>query len=158
MDKELFKYLNELGLKYKEYRHPAVFSVAESKKLNLNIPGAHTKNLFLKDENNNYYLLVCPGDKRMNLKALKKHLNIKELHFCSPQELKEELNITPGSVSLFCIIYAKNVSLLIDKEVWDAKEAGFHPNINTSTLVISHDGLGKFYNSLKCKKEVIEIA
>ena len=155
MDKKLFEYLNSLNIKYTEYEHPAVFTVAESKKLNLKIPGMHTKNLFLKDENENFYLLVCPGEKRMNLKELKKNLSVKEIHFGSPDELKSELNSSSGSVSIFAMIYAKKVHLLIDKEVWLVKEVGFHPNLNTSTLVISHEDLEKFYNSLTCEKEVI---
>jgi len=157
MDKDLQKYLEDLGIRYTEYKHPAVFTVAESKKLALNIPGLHTKNLFLRDENKKFYLLVCPGDKRMNLKSLKKHLKIKELNFGNPDELKKILNISPGSVSLFCLIHAKQIHLIIDKEVWLADSVGFHPNANTSTLVISHSDLEKFYNSINFEKEVIEI-
>lgn len=157
MEKALLDYLNSHKINYTDYSHPPIFTVAESKKLNLNIPGLHTKNLFLKSERG-YYLLVCPGDKRINLKALKRHLFIKELNFASPEELKSKLGVSPGSVSLFAMIHAKNVHLLIDKEVWLSKEAGFHPNINTSTLVIQHEDLEKFYNSLECEKEVIDIA
>jgi hypothetical protein len=55
------------------------------------------------------------------------------------------------------MIYSKNTILLIDKEVWEAKAVGFHPNINTATLVIDNENLKRYCNSLNCKKEVIEI-
>ena len=157
MDNGLLEYLKEHSIEYKEYKHPAVFTVQESSKLTELIPGIRTKSLFLKDESDNYYLITLKGEKRLNTKALKAHLGIKELHFSSPQEMHKELNITPGSVSLFCIINSNNTMLILDKEVWDAKEAGFHPNVNTSTIVLDHSNIEKFYNSIKCRKEIIKL-
>ena len=55
------------------------------------------------------------------------------------------------------MIYAKDVKLIIDKEVWDAPITGFHPNINTSTLEITHEDLEKFVNSLKSEKQIMEL-
>ncbi|MEK6856311.1 MAG: prolyl-tRNA synthetase associated domain-containing protein [Nanoarchaeota archaeon] len=158
MDKKLITYLTQRDIRYTVYNHPAIFTVSESKKLNLKIPGAHTKNLFLKDEKLNFYLICCLGDKRVNLKELKKHLSVKELHFASLEELKKELQTTPGSVSLFAMIYSSSVKLLLDQEIWDSDLVGFHPNVNTSTLVLTHKDLKIFYDSLKCRKEVLKIA
>ena len=87
---------------------------------------------------------------------LKVHFKINALHFASPEGLKKELNLTPGSVSIFGMIYAKNVYLIIDKELWQADEVSFHPNINTSTIVLNHQNLEKFYNTLTTKKETME--
>ena len=42
--------LDELGIKTTTVEHPAVFTVAESQSVEIPLPGAHTKNLFLKDE------------------------------------------------------------------------------------------------------------
>ncbi|MBI2632002.1 prolyl-tRNA synthetase associated domain-containing protein [Candidatus Pacearchaeota archaeon] len=157
MDEKLKKYLEKHNILYKIFEHPAVYTVAESDKVTKNIPGIRSKNLFLRDENNNFYLVSLPGEKRLNTKSLRKHFNLKELNFASPEELKEQLNITPGSVSLFCMIYAKrNIILVIDNEIWSSPIADFHPNINTSTLVVSHKDLEKFVYSLKNKIEVID--
>ena len=98
-----------------------------------------------------------PAEKRLDSKILKKKLSIKELHFASGEELKQEINLTPGSVSIFGMIYSKDVFLIIDKELWDAELVGFHPNINTSTIVLNHANLEKFYNSLKARKEIIKL-
>ena len=49
------------------------------------------------------------------------------------------------------------VKLILDKEVWGADIVGFHPNVNTSTLEIKHEDLKKFYNSLDCEKEIVEL-
>lgn len=157
MDETLLKYLETHNIKYKTHFHQAVFTVEESKKVDKGIPGLHTKNLFLKSEKGKFYLVCMPGDKRLDIKSLSKLLNAGKLSFAYPEQLKEHLNLTPGSVSIFGMIYAKSVKLILDKKVWDAEIVGFHPNINTSTLELTHENLEKFYNSLKSEKEIIEL-
>ncbi len=157
MDSNLKQYLEKHDIQYKIYNHEAVFTVEQSSSIKMKIPGKHAKCLFLKDEKQNFYLIALPAEKRLDTKSLKNKLKIKKLNFAGPEELKKELNLTPGSVSIFGMIYAKNTNLIIDKELWDAELAGFHPNINTSTILLNHENLEKFYNSLNAKKEIIEL-
>ena len=157
MDKNLKSYLEKNKIEYRIYEHPAVFTVAESKSIKIKIPGKHTKCLFLKDENSNFYLAALPAEKRLDTKKLKRKLGVKDLRFGSMEELKEQLNLTPGSVSIFGMIYSEKVYLIIDKELWSVELVGFHPNINTSTIVLNHENLEKFYNSISAKKEIIEL-
>jgi Ala-tRNA(Pro) deacylase len=155
MDKALESYLKNHGIEYNLHEHPAVFTVAESEKINEKIPGLHTKSLFLKDENGKFYLVCMNAHKKLDIKNLRKILSLKELYFASPEELKSELNLAPGSVSIFGMIHAKSTMLIIGKEVWEAEITGFHPNINTATLEISHKSLEKFCDSLECKKIIM---
>jgi Ala-tRNA(Pro) deacylase len=159
MDKKLKAYLDNLSIRYTEYAHPPVFTVEEAEKLKIDMKGVfHTKNLFLKDEAGNFFLVCMNAFKRLDLKFLRDKLNAKKkLSFASSDQLKSRLNLTPGSVSIFGMIYAKNVKLVIDKEVWQAEKVGFHPNVNTSTLILDHENLEKFYNSLTAEKEIIEL-
>lgn len=159
MEENLKKYLLKNNVNYVIHKHKAVFTVNESKEepeIKF-IPGLRTKSLFLRDKNKNFYLVCLPGEKRLNIKFLKEKLDVTELHFASPEELKIHLNLTPGSVSIFGMINAKNVLLILDEEVWQADITGFHPNINTATLEISHKDLEKFINSLNCKKLIIKL-
>jgi Ala-tRNA(Pro) deacylase len=157
MDEKLRDYLSSRNISYKIHEHPAIFTVEESKKLIKDKTYFHSKSLFLRDEKGNFYLVSMNAHKRLNIRHLEKHLNVKKLFFASPEDLKQELNLTPGSVSIFGMIYSKNTFLIVDKELWNAKTVGFHPNINTATLEISHENIGKFYNSLNSKKEIIEL-
>jgi len=157
MDSLLKSYLSKHNLYYIEYKHPPVSSVEESKSLKVKVPGMHCKTLFLKDDKGKFYLIGMKADKRLNTSALKKVLNAKKLNFASPTELKEVLNLAPGSVSIFGIINSKNTSLIIDEDVWSADLVGFHPNLNTSTLVLNHENLEKFYNSLNAEKQIIKL-
>ena len=100
-----------------------------------------------------------PGEKRLDSKKFREKIGAKKVRFGTAEELKEKINLVPGSVSIFGAIYikGKNTKLIIDKKVWEADIVGFHPNINTATLELSHDNLEKFYNYLDCEKEVIEL-
>ncbi|MGV8142909.1 MAG: YbaK/EbsC family protein [Candidatus Pacearchaeota archaeon] len=157
MDPKLKSYLSSNSVEYKEYLHKAVFTVEESTDLKKTIPGMHCKCLFLKDESNNFYLVALPAKKRLNISDLRKRLQAKKLQFATEIELFENLNLKPGSVSIFGMIYAKDkeVTLIIDNDIWSAESCGFHPNINTSTLVITHLDLERFYNSISNKKYVM---
>jgi len=155
MDPKLESYLKKYNINYVKYDHPAVFTVQESNNVNLNLKCLHAKSLFLKDEKGRFYLVCMEANKRLDMKFLQKHLNVSKLRFASPEELKKELKLTPGSVSIFGMIYPQNVKLIIDKTVWEADTVGFHPNINTSTLEIDHENLEKFLDSLNCIKDTI---
>jgi Ala-tRNA(Pro) deacylase len=158
MDKKLENYIKRFGVRYVEHRHAAVFTVEESKELKKKIPGMHCKTLFLKDNLGRFYLIGMPAEKRLNSKSFRKTIGVKKVRFGTPGELKDKVNLTPGSVSIFGAIYIRgDVKLIIDGDVWSANRVGFHPNVNTSTLVIKHGDLEKFYNSLKCDKDVMEL-
>ena len=152
-------YLDKNNIQYKLHKHPAVFTVAESSAIiGDKITGLRTKSLFLKDEKENYYLITLSGQKRLDIKELKAHFKVKELHFSSKEEMKREIKATPGSVSILCMLNASDkVKLIVEIEVNKADIVVFHPNINTESLEVTHENFIKLYNSLKCKKEIIKI-
>jgi len=152
-------YLDKNEIKYKLHKHIAVFRVIESKKIHEKISGLHCKTLFLKDNNENFYLVGMPAEKKLCTKSLKRHLGVKKINFGSPNELKLKTGLVPGSVSIFGIINSdKDVGIVIDKIVWESEIVGFHPNVNTETLEISHSDLKKYYESLNCKKNILNIS
>ena len=62
--------LASLAIPFAEHAHPAVFTVAESRALDAGIPGAASKNLFLKDAAGAFWLLTVPAEARVDVKAL----------------------------------------------------------------------------------------
>lgn len=157
MDKNLETYLKQHKIQYEIYNHEAAHKVSDSKKIKSDIPGQHTKSLFLKDNQDRFYLICLPADKRLNTSLLKKQLKIKDFRFASEEELKQQINSSPGNVSIFCSIYSKSIFLILDRALWNSDLVGFHPNINTATIVLNHDNLEKFWNSLSIRKEVLEL-
>ena len=157
MDPLLAEYFKKYHIAYELYEHPAVFTVAESKSVTQHIPGLRTKALFLRGEHTRFCLVCMPGEERLNMKALRVFLKLKELHFGTPEELKQELHTTPGSVSLFSLINARSTTLILDQHVWEAERIGAHPNINTATLVITHAALERFCTSLLHPYKILEV-
>ena len=72
---ELFACLDSLGIKHSTQRHEPVFTVSESQSLRDQIPGGHTKNLFLKDKKGAYFLVTLEENAVVDLKSFKKMLH-----------------------------------------------------------------------------------
>ena len=106
------------------------------------------KNLFLcNSQKTKFYLLIMPGDKKFITKILSKQINSSRLSFADGKFMEQYLNITPGSLSIFGLIYDKelNVNLVIDKEALKDEYVGFHPCVNTTTLKLkTSDIIEKF--------------
>jgi Ala-tRNA(Pro) deacylase len=60
--------------------------------------------------------------------------------------MEKYLGLTGGSVSVFGLIndLENHVHLFLDRELQSAARISFHPNENTSTLVISFESFLKF--------------
>lgn len=141
--------LDELGIKTQTVDHEAVFTVAESSELKKNIPGGHTKNLFLKCKKNNIYLLVALNDTEINLKTLHKVLGSGRLSFGKPELLMELLGVRPGSVTPFSLINDRDarVTVILDEAMMRHDILNYHPLENTATTSIGRDDLMKFIRS-----------
>ncbi len=157
MDSKLKKYLEKIGVEYEEFRHKPVFRVSDSRKLKKEIPGLHCKTLFLRDNNKKFYLVGMKADKMLDTKKLRAYLRVRKLHFGTAEELREKIALIPGSVSIFGAINNPEVKLILTEDVWNAEKTGFHPNINTSTIVLTHSNLKKFYECLENEKEIADI-
>jgi hypothetical protein len=49
------------------------------------------------------------------------------------------------------------VEVFIDRTLWDAPALQCHPLVNTSTLVISHEGMEKFFQATGHEVKVVEV-
>jgi Ala-tRNA(Pro) deacylase len=47
---DLISFLEKHGIEYERFDHPPVYTVEDVHRLTPNLPGAKTKNLFLKDQ------------------------------------------------------------------------------------------------------------
>lgn len=136
---DLIIMLEEHGIEYESIIHPPVATVADVQLYAAQIAGAHCKNLFVKGPKKDFYLLVIPDDKKINLKQIANLIGCKRLSFASVDELQHYLGISPGSVSPFAIINdsACLVRVIIDNALLTVDKISFHPLINTETLVVN---------------------
>ncbi len=55
---DFFKFLDSHAIAYERHDHPAVYTVEEADRLVPDLPGAKTKNLFLRDDKGKRHFLV----------------------------------------------------------------------------------------------------
>ena len=157
---DFFNYLAEHDIAYERHDHPAVYTIEEADRLVPPLPAAKTKNLFLRDsKGRRHFLVIVSGDKQVDIKGLQTVLGTSRLSFGSPKRLKEYLGIEPGAVSLFAIVNdtEQKVEVIADKAIWSASAFQFHPLVNTSTLVVSNEGIRRFLESTGHTPQVIEV-
>jgi Ala-tRNA(Pro) deacylase len=142
------------------HEHPPVMTVAESERLVPALPGAKTKNLFLRDKKGaRHFLVTVPHDLAVDLDALGSQLGAGRLGFASAERLAKYLGVTPGSVSLLALLNdtAGAVEFVIDRALWEAEAVHAHPLVNTATMVIPHVELERFIAATKHSPRVLEL-
>ena len=126
---DLLAHLAKLGIETSTLDHEAVFTVAQSSRLERELPGGHTKNLFLKDKKDRLFLVVALGHAQIDLKTLHKRLGSDRLSFGKPELLMEVLGVPPGSVTPFALINdrAQRVTVILDADMMRHERLNFHP-------------------------------
>ena len=131
--------LEALAIPFEHHEHEAVFTVEESRRVKQAIPGAHTKNLFLKDAGGAYWLITVPAEMRVDLKALPEAIGCKRVSFGKPEDMQRLLGLTPGSVTPLGAIHAEpgGITVVLDRSLAEAERINVHPLRNTATIGLS---------------------
>ena len=80
---EFLAWLDAEGLAHRTIEHPAVFRVDEGLDIKADLPGAHTKNLFLKDKKGRLWLISARQDTVVDLKRADRVIGSARLSFGS---------------------------------------------------------------------------
>ncbi len=134
----LFDFLNEQKIPYQRMDHDPVYTVEESKKLNLGLEG---------------------GSKQVDLKKVPALVESSNLSFASPERLMKHLGILPGSVSLLALINDSDgqVEVLIDQDLWEEENILCHPLVNTSTLSLKREDLEHYINKTGHEFQLVQV-
>ena len=140
--------------------HPAVFRVEEGLELKAALPGAHTKNLFLKDKKGRLWLVSARQDTVIDLKTLPARIGADRLSFGRPELLWRTLGVTPGSVTALGLINdaAGEVGFVLDRRLAEAEIVNFHPLANTATSALSREAFGRFLTLIGRTPWVVDFA
>ena len=146
---QLFAHLEGLGLRTRTVQHPPVFTVEEARALRGDLPGAHIKNLFLRNKKGEMWLVVAEESRPIDLKALGERLGAGRLSFGSPERLMSYLGVVPGAVTPFALINDREgqVKVAIDKAVLEQDPVNCHPLANDMTTAIAPQDLLAFIES-----------
>lgn len=158
---EVYNFIKNKNIWYEITEHEAVYNMEELSNINLPYKGRDAKNIFVRDDKKeNYYLITTKGNKRINLKEFKNKYNTRNLTFASPEDLKNILNLTPGSVSPLGLLNDKEhkVIFYIDKELLnDNGIIGVHPNNNTATIWLKTNDLTNIIKEHKNLVNIVEL-
>lgn len=157
---ELLDFLAGLGIETTTVSHPPLHTVAESQALRGEIAGGHTKNLFVKDRKDRYFLLVVEEDAEVDLKQVHHIIGASgKVSFGKPEKLMEFLGVIPGAVTAFGIIndVEKQVAIIFDEALLRHDVINAHPLTNEATTSISREGLLRFVEATGHEARVLKL-
>lgn len=157
---ELIAYLEEKGIRTTTIDHPPLYTVAESQSLRGQIEGGHTKNLFLKDRKDQYFLLVVEEDAVVDLKTVHQIIGGSgKVSFGKPEALMKLLGVIPGAVTVFGAINDREnrVRVILDSALMEHEIINGHPLTNDATTSIRRDDLVRFLESVGHKPAILKV-
>jgi Ala-tRNA(Pro) deacylase len=143
---DLFAHLDRLGIAHATTSHRPVFTVEDGADLKAQMPGGHTKNLFLADRAGRLALVCALGHTRVALNRLHRAIGHERMSFGSAEALFAALGVRPGSVTLFALINdaARAVTLVLDEALLAHEIVNFHPLANDATTAIAARAIAPF--------------
>lgn len=153
--------LDALGIAHRTVTHPPVFTVEESRALRPDLPGGHTKNLFLRPQKSDgpFLLAVLEEERRVSVNALARGLGVARVGFAPSEDLLAQLGVTPGSVTPFGLVNAAPgaVRPVFDRLLMEGFEwVNCHPLTNTMTTAIRPGDLLRFLRHLGHAPELVD--
>jgi Ala-tRNA(Pro) deacylase len=158
---ELFAFLADLGISVSTVRHPPLYTVADSQSLRGEISGGHTKNLFLKDKKDNFFLVSVGEDAVVDLKQIHQIIGAAgRVSFGKPEMLMELLGVTPGAVTVFGLIndIAGRVKVVLDKALMDHAVINAHPLTNEATTSVAAADLIRFVEATGHDAAILKVS
>ena len=155
---DLFAFLARLGIETTTVEHPPLFSVEESRHLRGEIPGVHTKNLFLVDRKDRLFLLSAEESAAVDLKHLHRRLGASgRLSFGKAEAMRTALGVEPGAVTPFAAMNdtGNRVSVVIDRALLARDPLNFHPLVNTRTTRIAAADLLRFLQAVGHAPQIV---
>ena len=158
----IYQRLDEMGIAYQIFEHIPLFTVEQAITVMDDVPGAHVKNLFLRDKKKNYFLITSYHETQIDLKKLRHHIGASgNLSFASADDLWQQLKIRPGSVNPLVLIHVPanaNIRFFIDKKLVDAPSVNLHPMRNDKSITLDSGDLMRFLQSSPHAINVMDFA
>jgi Ala-tRNA(Pro) deacylase len=156
---DLFLFLHDLGISVTTLTHDPVFTVDQARQIRGDLPGGHSKNLFLRTKKGAMWLVVSREDRQIDLKEVAVRLGSDRLSFGSPERLMRALGVIPGAVTPFAVINDTEgaVQVVLDRGLLKLDPLNFHPLDNTMTTAISASNLLRFLDATGHQPTMIDL-
>lgn len=156
---ELFAFLDSLGIAHRTIEHEPVYTVEQARAARGDLGGGHIKNLFLRDKKKRMWLVVCPEDRAVDLKALAPLIGGKHLSFGSHDRLRRHLGVEPGAVTPFALVNDREgaVQLVLDRALLQQPTVNAHPLVNDKTTAVTPSDLLRFFEAVHHPPQLIDL-
>lgn len=142
------------------HEHPPLATVEDAHAHWDGLAGAQVKNLFLKDAGGQLWLVVMPGDPRVDTKRLAGVIGSKRISFGSAALLGEVLGVMPGSVTPLAVMHDSGlrVRAVLHAPLMAAAALLVHPLVNTATLVMPPGDVVRFMTARHRAPALIDLS
>lgn len=148
-----------LGIDVPSYEHPPLRTVEDAHSYWDALSGAQVKNLFLKDAGGQLWLVVVPGDPRMDTRAMATLIGSRRISFGSAELLREVLGVEPGAVTPLAVMNdaTRRVRTVLHAGLMQEELLLVHPLVNTSTIQIAPAALLLFMASRHVAPTLVDL-
>lgn len=154
----VYELLERLGINYTLTRHEAFLTCDDVEKSDLDFPGLHIKNLFVRDTRaDQYYLVLLLWTERLDIKGYRDVTGwSRRIAFCGDDELMEYLGVETGACSVFGLLNDKEhaVTLVVGRSIAaapDSEPINFHPNDNRATVTMTVGDMRRVIEAMGCR-------
>lgn len=158
---DLFAFLAGLDIPVTTVTHPPLYTVADSQALRGEIAGGHTKNLFLRDRKDQYFLLTVEEEAAVDLKTVHTLIGAAgRVSFGRPEALMELLGVIPGAVTAFGVLNdtERRVKVFIDEALLEHAVINAHPLTNEATTSIAAQDLLRFIRATGHDPSILKLS
>lgn len=145
---ELYALFRREGIHWVHHAHPPLHTVEESRAQRGDLPGAHVKNMFLKDRKGGLWLVTCLEDRRIRIRDLEREIGAQKCSFGKPELLWEVLGVLPGAVTPFALINDPDhcIGVVLDRQMLTHDPINAHPLHNEATTAVSAADFRQFFD------------
>lgn len=128
--------LRENNISYKLFEHEPVFTSDEAANVRGTNPAAGAKALIFRADEN-FIMLVLPGNKRVDSKKFKKDFDIKDLRFASPEQVEEITNgVKIGAVHPIGSLH--RLPVYVDPSLGENEKIVFNAGLHEKSIEIAY--------------------
>ena len=160
-ERETLALLDARGVSYARIEHPLALTMRDCEAVGAQLGARHFKNLFLVNRRGTeYYLLLIAAQKSFRTAEMSKRLGVSRLSFATNAQLMEKLGLLPGSVTPLALARpgARDVTVVIDREILDMGLVCVHPCASTASLALEWRDVLAFIESCGNRAVVLDIA
>lgn len=144
LETRVYEELTRLGIGFERVDNDSISTMEECAEVGEVLGTDICKTILACTRNrSDYYLIVMPGDKRFDTKAVSHAVGSSRLSFASAEDMEALLGTTPGNASPVSVVNDTEgrVKVVVDSELADTEWIACNVGVNTTHIRLSSSDL-----------------